>query len=129
MARTKGQNGYAEVGGVEIGERVSFDLEITSAELDATVQGLDWTAVVGGQKSASGSIEVLYDPTDAGQNALVVGSTVALTLFPGGESSGLKKLEGNFLVTSVSTPVPSNDLVKRTYQVKNDGAVTETTIT
>lgn len=133
MARIKGQNGYLEVGGVEVGERTSFDLEISAAEADATVMGVDWTDLETLQKSASGTIEVLYDPADAGQTALVAGlmagSSVTLTLFPGGETSGLKKFEGSFKVLSATLPVPVNDLVKRSFSVKNAGAVTESSIT
>lgn len=133
MARIKGQSGYLEVGGVEVGERVSFNLEISAAEFDATVQGLDWTSTLTGQLTASGEVEVLYDPADAGQtammNGIIAGTVVVLDLFPGGESTGLKKYSGNFVVLSASIPVPTNDLVKTTFSVKNDGAVTITTIT
>lgn len=128
MARHKGQNGVVEVGGVEISERVSFDLEISAAELDASVQGSNWTDVDSGQLSASGSIEVLWDPANAGQTALAVGSTVTLTLFPGGDTTGLRQISGDFLITSKGVTSSVGDLVKSTFNVKNAGAVTDTAI-
>ena len=128
MARHKGHKGYAEVGTTEISERVSFDIEITSNELDASTMGNEWTDTDGGQLSASGSIEVFYDPSDAGQGDLEVGSTITLKLYPGGDTAGLEEISGSFLITSSSIAVPVGDLVKKTIQVKNKLAVTIATV-
>jgi hypothetical protein len=130
MARKHGKTGYAAVGTTEIGQRVSFDLEVTVQESESSTQGNDWTDTDAGMMSAKGSLEVFYDPADAGQDLMVVGETVALKLFLSGQAaaSGNEKVEGNFLVTSVSVASASGDLIKRTYSVVNKGAVTTTAI-
>ena len=128
MARHKGKDGAIQVGGVDIGEVEGFDLEVTINEIDANVIGQDWTDVCGGQKSASGTINVLRDPNDAGQAALAVGATPQLTLYPEGDTSGLTEISGTFLVTSRSKSVNVGDLVKNTYNIRNKGEVTEGTI-
>ena len=125
MARYKGHQGAIEVGAAAVGEIESFDLEISVNELDANVMGTDWTDVEAGQASASGSIAVLTDPSDAGQIALTIGgSGVALTLYPEGNTTSLEEITGTFLVTSVGRSTQVGDLVKTTYQVRNKGAVT-----
>lgn len=128
MARYKGKDGSITVGAATVGEVESFDLEISVNELDANVMGSDWTDVEAGQSSASGSIAVLTDPGDAGQTALVVGTSVALVLFPTSNTTGLKSYSGNFLITSTGRSTSVGDLVKTTYGFRNKGAVTEATI-
>ena len=128
MARYKGKDGAIAVGGSSVGEVESFDIEITVNEIDANVMGQDWTDVCPGQKSASGSISVLTDPNDAQQAALEEGATVALTLFPTGDTTGLIQFTGNFMVTSVGVSSSVGDLVKTSYNFRNQGAVTRSVV-
>lgn len=128
MARYKGKDGAIQVGAVEVGEVESFDFEITVNELDANVMGSDWTGVDGGQKSMSGSISVLRDPNDAGQTALGAGDKVTLTLFPEGDTTGLTEVSGSCLITSKGVSTQVGDQVKTSYNFRNDGAITEGTV-
>lgn len=121
MARFKGKDGAIEVGGVSVGEIESFDVEISINEIEANVMGSDWTDVCGGQKSASGSISVLTDPTDAGQAVLESGAEVNLTLFPTGATTGLIQLSGLALITSDGISTSVGDLVKTSYNFRNKG--------
>lgn len=125
MARHKGHEGAIMVGADPVGEIESFDLTVSGAELDANVMGTDWTDAEGGQKSATGTINVLTDPTDLGQTALTVNATVALTLYPEGNTTGLEEITGNFLVTEKGRSTSVGDLVKTTWSVRNKGAITE----
>lgn len=130
MTRHKGHEGAATVGASSIGEIESFDIELSVAELDANVMGIAWTDVEPGQASASGSITVLRDPTDAGQVALTLGGAgVSLTLFSEGNTTGLTEISGTFMVTSQSISTSVGDLVKTTYQVRNKGAVAVGSVT
>ena len=129
MARYKGHEGAAKVDTDAIGEVESFDIDLSTNELDVNVMGSDWTDVEGGQKSASGTVSVLSDPADAGQAALTVGSTVSLSLYPQGETSALEEITGDFLVTNVSRSSSVGDLVKTTYSVRNKGTVTVGAVT
>lgn len=128
MARYKGKDGAIEVAGSAVGEVESFDIELTVNEIDANVMGEDWTDVCPGQKSASGSISVLTDPNDAQQTALEEGATVALTLFPTGDTTGLIQLAGNFMITSVGFSTSVGDLVKTSYNFRNQGTVTRSAV-
>lgn len=123
MARYKGHEGSFSAGGNVVGEIESFDLTINVAELDANVMGSAWTDVEAGQSSGSGSISVLRDPANTGQAALVVGTSVALLLYPESNTTGRTEISGNFLVTERATSVSVGDLVKDTFNVRNKGAV------
>ena len=128
MARYKGKDGAIQVGGTVVGEVESFDIEMTVNEIDANVMGSDWTDVCAGQKSASGSISVLTDPGDAQQSALTEGETVALTLFPTGDTTGLIQITGNFMITSVGFSTSVGDLVKTSYNFRNQGEITRSAV-
>lgn len=128
MARYKGHQGAIEVGASEVGEVESFDITLSVNELDANVMGTGWTDVEAGQLSASGSISVLTDPSDAGQVALVQGTKVTLTLYPEGNTTGLEEITGTFLITERSGTTSVGDLVKDSYNYRNAGVVTIGTV-
>lgn len=122
MARYKGHDGAVQIGAAAVGEIESFDVELSVNELDANVMGTGWTDVCDGLKSASGSIAVLTDPADPGQALLIEGSTVDLTLFPTGMTTGLMTLTGNAMISSVGISTSVGDLVKTSYSFRNKGA-------
>lgn len=128
MARYKGKDGAIEVGAASVGEVESFDVEMSVNEIDANVMGSDFTDVCPGQKSVSGSISVLTDPADPGQLLLEEGATVALTLFPTGNTTGLLELAGNAMISSVGYSTSVGDLVKTSYNFRNQGAWTRGTV-
>jgi len=121
MARYKGKDGAIQVGAASVGEVESFDVELTVNEIDANVMGNDFTDVCPGQKSVSGSLSVLTDPADPGQAPLIEGDTVALTLFPTGNTTGLLELSGDAMITSVGYSTSVGDLVKTSYNFRNQG--------
>lgn len=128
MARYKGHDGAITAGGADVGEIESFDITISSNELDANVMGNDWTDVEGGQKSANGSINVLRDRADAGQAELTVGSTVALVLYTEGNTTSLTQISGDFLITEKGITTSVGDLVKTAYTVRNKGTIAEAAV-
>lgn len=128
MARYKGKDGAIEIGGVSVGEVESFDIEMTVNEIDVNVMGSDWTDVCAGQKSASGSVSVFTDPSSDGQRDLSEGDTIALTLFPVGQTTGLLQIAGNFMITSVGYSTAVGDLVKTSYNYRNQGEVTRSLV-
>jgi hypothetical protein len=125
MARYKGKDGSVTVGGTEVSQRVSFELELSTEELDANEQGSDWTDVESGQSSASLSLEVNYDPAS---HTFAPGDEIAVVLYPAGDSTGLSSFTGTFMVTSVGIPSGVGDLVKNTIQARNKGAVVRATV-
>lgn len=129
MARYKGHDGAITAETEDVGEVESFDITISSNELEANVMASDWTDVEAGQKSANGSINVIRDRADAGQAELTVGSTVALVLYTEGNTTSLTQISGDFLVTEKGITTSVGDLVKTAYTVRNKGAVAEVAVT
>ncbi len=128
MARYKGHQGDVEIGGTSVGERISFDIEMSVAEADASTMGNDWTDTDGLQKSASGTLEVFYDHGDAQQQQLVEGATVTATFYPTGNTTGMDSISGDWLIVSRSAAVSVGDLVKRTYSIKNKLTIAVTSV-
>ena len=129
MARYRGKDGDVEFGGTSVGERISFDLNITPAEADASTMGNNWSDVEALQLSAEGSLEVFYDPGDSAISGIVAGSTVTAVFYPGGNTSTLESFSGDWLITGESISTSVGDLVKRTYSIKNKGTITRAAIT
>lgn len=128
MARYKGKEGDVTVGGTSVGERISFDIETSANTADASTMGNDWTDTDALQLSATGSLEVFWDPADAQQTAMIAGATVTCVFFPAGDSSGLESISGDFLVETASKSASVGDLVKTTYSLRNKGTVTTASI-
>ena len=123
MSRYKGLNGSGTAGGNAIGEIESFTTTLTSQELTADVMGNSWSEIEVGLKSATGQMSVLRDPADSGQTAISIGSTVALVLYPMGNTSGLTSISGDFVITEEGITSSVGELVKTSYSFRNSGQV------
>jgi hypothetical protein len=123
MATTKGKEGVIKIGTVVVGEVKSFDLTETANEVDTSTMGTDWTGVDSTQNSWSASISMFWDEGDAGQELLVIGSKVALKLYPEGSTTGLVEKSGSALITEIGQAQAHDNIVERTVKLKGDGAL------
>lgn len=128
MTVTKGKEGVVKAADEVIGELKSFSITETANEVDTSTMNSDWTGVDSTQKSWKGKAVVFWDANDAGQTALVNGSKVELTMYPGGETTGLSEWTGTVLVTSVETPASHDNLIEQTFEFTGDGALTKGTL-
>lgn len=97
--------------------------------VDVSVIGTDWKKWALGQRQWSGSLEILYDPTDESQQALIDamddGTTCELTFLPFGEVVGKPKASGTALITSLSEPFEMEDAIKITANFQGHGPLTK----
>ena len=135
MATYKGREGSAHVGAaagtaVSIGELRSFELTIGTNTTDASRMGDGWTREESTQNKWTASLELFYDPADAGQIAAVaVGSRITVHLFPQGRTAGSDVVySGTATVTEVGHKQAHNGLVERTISLAGYGAITEATV-
>lgn len=133
MGTYKGKEGSVTVGatpGTAVGELRSFEVTTTANLVDASRMGDDWTREESTQNSWSGSMEVFWDPTDTGQDLLVVGDRVTLNLFPQGNGVGATDvyLSGIATISEVGHKQSHDNLVERSVSFKGYGALTEGTI-
>lgn len=128
MATRKGKEGVVKVGTTVVGEVKSFQLEVTSNEVDTSIMGVNWTKTDSTQNSWSGSMEMFYDPTDTGQQGVSVGDMATLAFYYEGSTTGLKFDSGEALITSVSKSQSFDDMVNLTVAFKGNGTLTSATV-
>jgi len=70
-----------------------------------------------------------WDNTDTnGQEAMSIGSSVTLNLYPEGAGSGADQIQGTGIVTEVGISVASEDLVTRSVSLQGSGGITHGTV-
>ena len=127
MATHWGNEGIVKVGANAIAEVDSFEVNESVDPVEDTAMGDTYkTHIPGsGHKEWSGSLTCHWDESDAnGQEALVIGASVTLNLYPEGDASGDIELSGLASITNISIGVPKDGLVSRSFEFMGNGALT-----
>ena len=115
-----------------VAETRSFTVTETGDTIETTAQRAtgDARTYLAGLKTFTGTIECHLDNTDTnGQQAITVGATLDLELYPAGDASGREKIAGKGIITSVETSSQfDNQSVSRTFQFQGTGVLSKTTI-
>ena len=129
MATHVGTSGVVKVGANTVAEVVGFNLDETNDTVEDTSLTDTAKTYLVLRKDATGTIECHWDETDStGQEALDVGSSVTLNLYPEGADSGDAYYTGTALVTGASVAVTMDGVISRTFNVQFSGGVTHTTV-
>ena len=128
MATFKGSDGIVKAGGTAIAEIRSFSVEQTADTIEDTKMGDSARTYKPSLTSFSGSLDVFWDETDTGQNALSIGSEVTLNVYPEGDTAGDTYYSGSAIVTGVSRTGSFDGLVEASISVQGNGALTESTV-
>lgn len=128
MARYKGFQGDVQIGGASVGERISFDITLGTVTAETNTMGNDWTSTDTLQKSFEGELKVFWDPADPAQLGMVQGAVISAVFYPGGNTTGLSSISGDFVIISKGLVTDVNDMVKTTYSIRNQGNITEAII-
>jgi len=128
--KTKGCQGVVITAANQIIELIGFTIEQALSAIDSSVLGAGAVKEIkAGQSSWSGTIDVFYDPGDAGianmEGALDTGQLVILKMYPGGDTSGLREYSGTALITGISTPVESDGMVQQSFTYEGSGLLTK----
>ena len=124
MATHTGSEGVIKVGTTTLGELRSYTLEQTSDTIEDTSMGDASRTYKVGLKGFSGSASLFFDELDAGQILIVVGSEIAIKVFPEGASSGDKFYEGNAIVTGYNISASFDGMVEAELTFTGTGALT-----
>ena len=127
MATHTGSEGVIKIGSTLLGELRSYTLENTSDTIEDTSMGDASRTYKVGLKGFSGSASLFFDELDAGQILIVVGSEIAIKVFPEGASSGDKFYEGNAIVTGYNISASFDGMVEAEMTFTGTGTLSLST--
>jgi len=127
MATHTGSEGVIKIGSTVLGELRSYTLENTADTIEDTSMGDASRTYKVGLKGFSGSASLFFDELDAGQILLVVGSEIAIKVFPEGASSGDKFYEGNAIVTGYNISASFDGMVEAEMTFTGTGTLSLST--
>ena len=128
MANHTGVDGVLKVGTNTVAEVRNWSINETADTLEDTTINDTSRTFQAGLKSWSGSLTAFWDETDTtGQEALTVGSSATLNLYPEGATTGDIYYSGTAIVNSIGISVPTNGFIERTIGFQGSGALTKGT--
>ena len=129
MGVIRGIDGLLEVSGAptQVMELVSWDYEQSFNVIEGRAMGSPASNPVAGNHETTGTVTVHKDYADAGQLLLVPGTTVTLTLYPGGKAAGQPQLDASAVISGEGASAELDDLVGGTFPFHLVGAWVLTT--
>ena len=130
MGTHHGKDGVVKVGANAVAEIDNWSVTETAATADDTSMGDTWKTHIAGKtiNSWNGSLSCHWDETDTnGQQALTVGASVTLNLYPEGSGTGATYKTGTATITQVGLTVPKDGVVSRSFNFEGNGALSEAT--
>jgi len=124
MATHTGSEGTIKVSTTTVGELRSYSLEQTADTIEDTSLGDTTRTYKAGLKGWSGSASLFFDETDAGQLLLVLGTSIALKVYPEGASSGDKYYYGDAIITGSNVSASFDGMVEAEVTFTGTGAIT-----
>ncbi len=126
MATSHGKDGIVKVGANRVLETTSWSLTETAETVDTTSQGDAARTHILGQTAWTASIAAYLDPADTtGQEALAIGASVTVALYPAGDQSGDREYTGTATVTSVSPNSELSSVNSVSFELQGNGALTK----
>lgn len=119
MSATHGKAGEVEIVAVAVGQVSSWTYGSTADEVDVTAMGDTAKSYLGGLLDGTFDIECFWDGGDAGQedilDGLAAGTSIAVNLYPGGNTVALYKYSGDIVITSQEVSSAVDDAVKAKF--------------
>jgi predicted secreted protein len=124
MATHTGSEGTIKVATTTVGELRSYTLEQTADTIEDTSMGDTSRSYKSALKGWSGSASLFFDEADAGQILLVLGTEIALKVYPEGASSGDKYYYGQAIITGSNISASFDGMVEAEITFTGTGAIT-----
>ena len=132
MATHWGNEGQVKLGSNAVAEIIEFEFTETVEPIEDTAMGDIYRTHIAssGIKSWSGTVTCHWDETDTnGQEAMTVGASVTLNLYPEGSTTGDKYWSGTATITEMGVAVKHDgETTKRTFSFMGNGALTLGTV-
>jgi len=124
MATHTGSEGTIKVATTTVGELRSYSLEQTADTIEDTQMGDTSRTYKSALKGWSGSASLFFDEADAGQLLLVLGTSIALKVYPEGASSGDKYYYGDAIITGSNISASFDGMVEAEVTFTGTGVLT-----
>lgn len=108
MATYLGEDGLVTVGGTAVAQIESWSYNEEGAKVPTPYMGASAIVELAGKPRVNGRVRCWYEHSDAGQVAMAQGATVALVLYPRGNTTGMPRLTiaaADIDTRSIETPV------------------------
>jgi hypothetical protein len=129
MGTHHGKNGVVQVGANSVAEVQEFTVVETADTVEDTAMGDTAKTHLVGITGWNGTLKCSWDPSDAnGQEMLVAGASVTLSLYPAGAGAGQTKLSGTATIKEVTHTVNRSNVVERSFNFEGNGPLTKTTV-
>ena len=128
MAVHLASEGVVTVGGNVVGSLRSYSLDTAAETVDQSILTSASKVLKAGSLSYSGSIEALWDETDAAQLAAYESQTVTLAVLPEGNTSGDYSYSVSAIINSVSISGAIDDSVAVSIGWSSSGDLTRGTV-
>jgi|TARA_R100000482_G_scaffold23465_1_gene6902 hypothetical protein len=129
MATHVGTSGVVKVGANTVAEVTGFTLNETQDTVEDTSLTDSKKSYIALRGDATATIEAHWDETDTnGQEALDVGTSATIELYPEGADSGDAYYTGTGIVTGADVAVTMDGIISRTLNIQFSGGVTHTTV-
>jgi len=124
MATHTGSEGTIKVSSTTVGELRSYSLEQTADTIEDTSMGDTSRTYKSALKGWSGSASLFFDEADAGQLLLVLGTSVAIKVYPEGASTGDKYYYGDAIITGSNISASFDGMVEAEVTFTGTGLLT-----
>jgi predicted secreted protein len=124
MATHTGSEGTIKVSTTVVGELRSYTLEQTADTIEDTSMGDTSRSYKSALKGWSGSASLFFDEADAGQLLLVLGTSVAIKVYPEGASTGDKYYYGDAIITGSNISASFDGMVEAEVTFTGTGLLT-----
>lgn len=129
MATFIGNDGVVKVGANTVAEVSAFSVSQTGNTADDTVLGDTAQSHLAGTTGWSGSLTCYWDDTDtAGQGAMTINASVALTLLPEGVAVGAAEYTGTATITGIETGIGLDATNTASFSFTGNGPLTIGTV-
>jgi predicted secreted protein len=128
MPNQLGRVGSVRISSTTIGELRNYSLSNSSDTVEDTIIGDTFRTRKATLRSWSVSGDVYWDPVDAGQVLVTVGSAVTVNLYPMGLGASASYYQGAGIVTKFDVSGSFDGMVEGSISIEGNGTLSSLTV-
>lgn len=128
MATNLGKEGYLRISAITVVQIRGYTLNHTSDTVEDTVIGDDYKTRKATLRDWRISGDLYWDTADGGANAMTIGSTVTVDLYPQGIATASRYYTGLAIVTSFDPNARHDGMVEVPFTAEGTGALSTSTV-